>query len=75
MLLLEELHKYSHIINPDDVEAGLLMHVDEDGDNLGCYYLCNPKTEEVFYLKEVDKLFFCETEDAPIVSRGHLSKF
>ena len=74
-MLLKELHKYSHTINPDDVEAGLLMYVDEDGDNLGCYYLCNPKTEEVFYFEEVDKAFFCETENSPIVSRHHLSKF
>ena len=73
VLLLEEMR--THSVNTDDVEAGLLMHVDDEGDNIGCYYLCNTRTEEVFYLTDVSKLFFCDTENAPIVSRHHLSKF
>ena len=50
------------------------MYVDEEDDNIGCYYLCNTKTEEVFYLAEVSRLFFNDTENAPIVSRDHLSE-
>ena len=75
MLLLAELEKYPDIINFDDVEVGLLMYVDDEGDNIGLYYLCNTKEEEVFYLNDVDESFFCETENTPIVSRHHLSKF
>lgn len=73
-LLLEELREHSDSVDPDVIEAGLLMYIDEDGDDVGCYYLCNMGTEEVFYLAEVDKAFFCDTENTPIVSRDHLSK-
>ena len=74
-MLLEEMEKYSDSINFDNVEAGLLMYVDEDDDDIGCYYLCDTRTEEVFYLADVDEAFFTEGDNNPIVSRNHLSTF
>ena len=73
-MLLEQLQEHSQRVDLSNVEVGLFMYVDEEDDNVGCYYLCNTKTEEVFYLAEVSRLFFSDTENTPIVSRDHLSE-
>ena len=71
-MLLEELQEHYDVIDADDIEAGLLMYVDEDGDDIGCYYLCNMETEEVFWLTDVGPNHFIDAKNIPIVSREHL---
>ena len=76
-MLLEALQGYSDFIeNLDEVEAGLRVAANRDDGNIdGAHYLCNTKTEEVFYLEDVHDYGFYNAEDTPIVSRNHLSEF
>ncbi|EJF57939.1 hypothetical protein DICSQDRAFT_163164 [Dichomitus squalens LYAD-421 SS1] len=55
-----------------DVEVCLDLDIDDDGVKLGCYYVCNKKTEEVFWLHPIGNTFFYDGEDVRILSREHL---
>ncbi|EJF57944.1 hypothetical protein DICSQDRAFT_173437 [Dichomitus squalens LYAD-421 SS1] len=50
-LIEEELVK--QLVSPEDMEIGLELSVDEDGNTLGCYYIVNARKETTFW---IDKL-------------------
>ncbi|KAI0716506.1 hypothetical protein C8Q76DRAFT_724546 [Earliella scabrosa] len=58
---------------PETTEIGLHLEVDADGDEIGCYYLCDMANEEVFWLDEVPPGFFSSLTNLHIVNREHLS--
>ena len=66
-MVLVELRK--HQIKSDDFEIGMYDFVDEDDDLLGCYYLCNMRTQEVCWPIEVPSGFFSSAISSPIVGR------
>ncbi|KAI0716498.1 hypothetical protein C8Q76DRAFT_724486 [Earliella scabrosa] len=71
-LLQEEIaEKYPDM--PETTEIGLRLEVDGEGDQIGCYYLCDMANEEVFWLDEVSPGFFCSLRNLHIVNRDHLS--
>ena len=73
-LLQEEIaEKYPDM--PDTTEIGLRLEVDGEGDQIGCYYLCDMANEEVFWLDEVSPGFFCSLRNLHIVNRDHLSEW
>ena len=53
----------------DDDEPGAVP-----GDKLGCYYVVDKTTEEVFWLHEVPQSFLCDGAEINIISREHLRK-
>ena len=59
---------------PESTEIGLHLEVDADGDEIGCYYLCDMANEEVFWLDEVSPGFF-GFWNLHIVNRDHLSEW
>ena len=44
----------------------------ENGGKLGCYYVCDKVTEEVFWFQEIQSTFFYDGLDVKILSREHL---
>ena len=70
--VLQELNRLSDRLKPGDIEICLHDYVDEDDDLVGCYYICNTKTEEICWLTEVSAKFFNEGADIPIVGKEHL---
>ena len=59
-------------IDTSSIEVGLDLSIDDDGNKLGCYYVCNKNTEEVFWLHRTENTFFYEGEDVKILGREHL---
>ncbi len=59
----------------DDIEIAIKIMIDEEGDELGCHYFANTRTQEVFYLDEVEEGFFYPQYGMKILSRDHLSKY
>ncbi|RPD61236.1 hypothetical protein L227DRAFT_574318 [Lentinus tigrinus ALCF2SS1-6] len=72
--LMEEISQYPSLCL-DDVEIGikLMDYKDEDGEAiLGCHYLANTKSREVFYLDEMNDEHFFPHFGNTILSREHL---
>ncbi|RDX47301.1 hypothetical protein OH76DRAFT_1406204 [Lentinus brumalis] len=58
----------------DDIEIAIKIMIDEEGDELGCHYFANTRTQEVFYLDEVEEGFFYPQYGMKILSRDHLKR-
>ncbi|TBU38610.1 hypothetical protein BD309DRAFT_994339 [Dichomitus squalens] len=50
-LIEEELVK--QLVSPEDMDIGLELSVDEDGNTLGCYYIVNARKETTFWIHPI----------------------
>ena len=64
-----------HDISRDDIEIGLELCVDEDGDTLGCYYIADTKKEDTFWLHAITASFLSGTDSVKILGKEHLGMY
>ena len=79
VLVVRELERHvgntSTYLGRNQIEVGLRAFVNGQGDTLGCYYICDKPSEEVYWLSDVPAAFFCGVS-GPIRIEGkqHLRK-
>ncbi|KAI0739002.1 hypothetical protein C8Q80DRAFT_1112462, partial [Daedaleopsis nitida] len=63
-----------HHVRLEDTEVGIQYHVDDEGDHVGCYYLCDLTTKEVFWLNDCPEGFVNSWyPNIVVMGREHLS--
>ncbi|TBU38611.1 hypothetical protein BD309DRAFT_874008 [Dichomitus squalens] len=71
VLIQDELMRH-HDVSKDDIEIGLELSVDEDGDILGCYYIVDTRKEDTFWLSPIAASFLSDTDTVKILGKEHL---
>ena len=74
VLVQAELMRH-HDISREDIEIGLELNVDEDGDTLGCYYIADTKKEDTFWLHSIAASFLSDTDSVKILGKEHLGMY
>ena len=73
-MVLEELKRH-HDIEKEDIEVGLELSEDGDGDTLGCYYIADTRKEDTFWLHPIAASFLSDTDSVKILGKEHLGMY
>ena len=74
VLVQAELMRH-HDISREDIEIGLELNEDEDGDTLGCYYIADTRKEDTFWLHPIAASFLSDTDSVKILGKEHLGMY